>query len=104
MMLAGYTKPQTWSISQDLIDLVRECWSASRNLLALGAAMRTGFGKFVLSAMFLGFAVGASPHPAVAADLGLTAGPGAVASCSEIVVFCESGQQYPRCPISGAGA
>ena len=71
-----------------------------RNLSALGAEIRTGFGKFILSAIFLGFAVGASPHPAAAADLGLTAGPGAVGSCSEIVFVCENGQQYPLCPIA----
>src|SRR5260370_42284933 len=98
MMLAGYSKTQSWSISQDLIDLVRDFWSASRNLLALGAAMRARFGKFVLSAIFLGFAVGASPHPAAAADLGLmTSGGG---GCSEIVFVCENEQQYPLCPIA----
>jgi hypothetical protein len=61
--------------------------------------MRARFGKFVLSAIFLGFAVGASPHPAAAADLGLmTSGP--VGGCSEIVFVCENGQQYPLCPIA----
>jgi hypothetical protein len=63
--------------------------------------MRAGFGKFVISAIFLGFAVGASPHPVAAADLGLmTSGPGAIGSCSEIVFVCENGQQYPLCPIA----
>jgi len=62
--------------------------------------MRTGFGKFVISAIFLGFTVGASSHQAVAADLGLMTGPGAVGSCSEIVFVCENGQQYPLCPIA----
>jgi hypothetical protein len=61
--------------------------------------MRAGFGKFVLSAIFLGFAAIAGPHPAAAADLGLmTSGP--VGSCSEIVFVCENGQQYPLCPIA----
>ena len=61
--------------------------------------MRAGFGKFLLSAIFLGFAVGASPLPAAAADLGLmTSGP--IGSCSEIVFICENGQQYPLCPIA----
>jgi hypothetical protein len=60
--------------------------------------MRAGFGKFVTSAIFLAFALGASPHRAVAADLGLMAGPGG--SCSEIVFVCENGQQYPLCPIA----
>ena len=61
--------------------------------------MRAGFGKFVISAIFLGFAVGVSPHPAAAADLGLmTSGP--IGSCSEIVFVCENGQQYPLCPIA----
>jgi len=62
--------------------------------------MRAGLGKFVISAIFLGFAVGASPHPVAAADLGLMAGPGAIGSCSEIVFVCENGQQYPLCPIA----
>ena len=61
--------------------------------------MRTRLSKFVLSAVFLVFAVGASPHPAAAADLGLmTSGP--VGGCSEIVFVCENGQQYPLCPIA----
>jgi len=61
--------------------------------------MRAGLGKFVISAIFLVFAVGASSHPVAAADLGLmTSGP--VGSCSEIVFVCENGQQYPLCPIA----
>jgi hypothetical protein len=61
--------------------------------------MRAGLGKFILSAIFLAFAVGASPQPAAAADLGLmTSGP--VGGCSEIVFVCENGQQYPLCPIA----
>src|SRR5258708_24529318 len=61
--------------------------------------MRARFGKFVLSAIFLGFAVGPRPHRAAAADLGLmTSGP--VGGCSEIVLVCENGQQYPLCPIA----
>ena len=60
--------------------------------------MRAGFGKFFLFAIFLGFAVGASPHPVAAADLGLTtSGAG---GCSEIVFVCENGQSYPLCPIA----
>src|SRR5258708_1735447 len=62
--------------------------------------MRAGFGKFIVSAIFLGFAVGASPQPAAAADLGLMTGPAAIGSCSEIVFVCENGQQYPLCPIA----
>ncbi len=61
--------------------------------------MRARFGKFLLSAIFLGLAVGASPRPAAAADLGLmTSGP--IGGCSEIVFVCENGQQYPLCPIA----
>ncbi len=61
--------------------------------------MRAGFGKFLLSAILLGLAVGANPHPAAAADMGLmTSGP--IGSCSEIVFVCENGQQYPLCPIA----
>jgi hypothetical protein len=62
--------------------------------------MRVRFGRFVISAIFLGFAVGASPQPVAAADLGLMTGPGAVGGCSEIVFVCENGQQYPLCPIA----
>jgi hypothetical protein len=63
--------------------------------------MRNRFSKFVLSAIFLVFAIGANPHPAAAADLGLmTSGPGAIGSCSEIVFVCENGQHYPLCPIA----
>ena len=61
--------------------------------------MRAGFGKFLLSAIFLSFAVGANLHPAAAADMGLmTSGP--IGGCSEIVFVCENGQQYPLCPIA----
>ena len=61
--------------------------------------MRAGLGKFIISAIFLGFAVGASPHPVAAADLGLMSS-GPIGSCSEIVFVCENGQQYPLCPIA----
>ena len=61
--------------------------------------MRSGIGKFLVSAIFLGLAVGTSTRPAAAADLGLmTSGP--VGGCSEIVFVCENGQQYPLCPIA----
>jgi hypothetical protein len=61
--------------------------------------MRSGIGKFLVSAIFLGLAVGTSPRPAAAADLGLmTSGP--IGGCSEIVFICENGQQYPLCPIA----
>jgi hypothetical protein len=63
--------------------------------------MRAGFYKFVATAIFLGFAVGANSHSAGAADLGLmTSGPGAIGSCSEIVFTCENGRAYPLCPIA----
>jgi hypothetical protein len=61
--------------------------------------MRAGFGKVLLSAIFLGLAVGASPQPAAAADLGLMSS-GPIGGCSEIVFVCENGQQYPLCPIA----
>jgi hypothetical protein len=61
--------------------------------------MRSGFGKFLISAIFLGFAVSASPYRSAAADLGLMAS-GPIGSCSEIVFVCENGQQYPLCPIA----
>src|SRR5260221_14463512 len=63
--------------------------------------MRAGFYKLVATAIFLAFAVGANPHSAAAADLGImTSGPSAVGSCSEIVFTCENGRQYPLCPIA----
>jgi len=38
---------------------------------------------------------------AQAADLGLVMSPGAnLASCSEIVLTCENGREYPICPIA----
>ena len=61
--------------------------------------MRSGIGKFLVSAIFLGLAVDTSTRPAAAADLGLmTSGP--IGGCSEIVFVCENGQQYPLCPIA----
>jgi hypothetical protein len=66
----------------------------------LGAAMQTGFGKFILVAAALGLTLGAGSFPAAAADLGLMASPGAVGSCSELVFTCENGRQYPLCPIA----
>jgi hypothetical protein len=63
--------------------------------------MRIGFGKFVTTAIFLGLAVSANPHPVAAADLGLmSSGPSAVGRCSEIVFSCENGREYPLCPIA----
>jgi hypothetical protein len=63
--------------------------------------MRAALGKFVLIATSLGFTAWASAYPAGAADLGLmTAGPGSVGNCSEIVFTCENGRQYPLCPIA----
>jgi hypothetical protein len=60
--------------------------------------MRAGFGKFIATAIFLGFA--ASVDPATAADLGLMTSPTAVGRCSDIVFVCENGHQYPLCPIA----
>jgi len=62
--------------------------------------MHAGFGKFVLIAATLGFALGASASPVAAADLGLMASPSAVGSCSELVFSCENGREYPLCPIA----
>jgi hypothetical protein len=67
----------------------------------MGAAMGAGFGKFITTAIFVSFAMSATPHAAAAADLGLmTSGPSAVGSCSEIVFTCENGREYPMCPIA----
>ena len=63
--------------------------------------MGAGFGKFITTAVFVGFALSANPRAAAAADLGLmTTGPSAVGSCSEIVFTCENGREYPLCPIA----
>jgi hypothetical protein len=64
----------------------------------MGAAMSAGFGKFITTAFFVGFAMSATPHPAAAADLGLMSS--GVGGCSEIVFTCENGQSYPLCPIA----
>ncbi|MBX9819767.1 hypothetical protein [Afipia birgiae] len=46
-------------------------------------------------------ALGFSAWSAKSADLGLKVSPGAgVGSCSEIVLVCENGRQYPICPIA----
>lgn len=46
-------------------------------------------------------ALGFSTLGARSADLGLMVSPGAgVGSCSEIVLVCENGRQYPICPIA----
>jgi hypothetical protein len=43
----------------------------------------------------------ANQVPAQAADLGIIPPHGAVlGSCSEIVLSCENGRQYPMCPIA----
>lgn len=63
--------------------------------------MRTAFYSYISTALLVGFAVGASPQSAAAADLGImTSGPSAVGSCSEIVFTCENGRTYPLCPIA----
>src|SRR5258706_148223 len=65
--------------------------------------MGAGFGKFITTAIFVGFAMTA--NPAAAADLGLmTSGPSALGSCSEIVFTCENGRAYPLCPIAVSAA
>ena len=61
--------------------------------------MGAGFGKFITTAIFVGFALSANPHAAAAADLGLMSS-GPVGGCSEIVFTCENGQSYPLCPIA----
>jgi|SRR5437879_2998241 len=63
--------------------------------------MRAAFYSFISTVLFAGIAVGASPHSAAAADLGImTSGPSAIGSCSEIVFTCENGRTYPLCPIA----
>src|SRR2546429_5486130 len=61
--------------------------------------MRSGIGKFLVSAIFLGLAVGTSTRPAAAADLGLmTSGP--IGGFSGIFFICENGPQNPLFPIA----
>ena len=56
-------------------------------------------GKILITAIFFSSAI-VSLRPAAAADLALKASPGAVGGCSDIVVACENGRQYPLCPIA----
>jgi hypothetical protein len=64
----------------------------------LGAVMGAGFGRFLATVIFVGFAM--SANSAGAADLGLmTSGP-AAGRCSEIVFTCDNGREYPLCPIA----
>lgn len=59
------------------------------------------FGAFAVSALASALAFAAIPTAAGAADLGLKLNPGTImGSCSEIVLTCENGRQYPLCPIS----
>jgi hypothetical protein len=60
--------------------------------------MRSQFGRLITTSIFLTFATVASP--VAAADLGLIASPAAVGSCSELIVTCENGREYPLCPIA----
>ena len=65
----------------------------------LGAVMNVGFGRFLATAIFVGFAI--SANSAVAADLGLTtSSPDVAGRCSEIVFTCDNGREYPLCPIA----
>lgn len=60
--------------------------------------MRAVSKNLFAAVLLLGFACDATTESASAADLGiLTSGRG---GCSEIVLTCENGRQYPLCPIA----
>lgn len=100
MMPLGNTRHSLRFVGADLFDLWDDfCCAAC--ISSLGAAMRDRFRKFFTAAIFFGFGIGVTLHPAAAADLGLmTSGPSAVGNCAEIVFTCENGRAYPLCPIA----
>lgn len=63
--------------------------------------MRAKLPGFVKTVAAVSIAFGLSILNAGAADLGLVVSPRAVlGSCSEIVLTCENGREYPICPIA----
>jgi hypothetical protein len=68
--------------------------------LILGAAMRAKFLSVFKVIFVLGAVMGSSTLGARAADLGLMLSPAAKGTCSDIVLTCENGREYPICPIA----
>lgn len=67
----------------------------------LGAAMRAKFLNLFKAVAVAGAAFGSGLLDARAADLGLMLSPGTtLGACSEIVLTCENGREYPVCPIA----
>lgn len=63
--------------------------------------MRAKFFSFSKALAVCGIALGCGALNAKAADLGLMMSPGTtLGSCSEIVLTCENGREYPICPIA----
>lgn len=63
--------------------------------------MRAKFSNVFKTIAVAGVLFGSSAPNLNAADLGLMVSPGHVpGSCSEIVLTCENGREYPICPIA----
>lgn len=63
--------------------------------------MRAKFSNLYKAVAVGGLVFGSSATNLNAADLGLMLSPGHVSgSCSEIVLSCENGREYPICPIA----
>jgi hypothetical protein len=71
----------------------------------LGAAVRAKLFNIFKTVTVAGTLFGSSVSNLSAADLGLMVSPGHVpGSCSEIVLTCENGREYPICPIAVSAA
>jgi hypothetical protein len=67
----------------------------------LGATVRAKFANLFKTVAVAGLVFASSAPNLSAADLGLMVSPGHVpGSCSEIVLSCENGREYPICPIA----
>lgn len=63
--------------------------------------MRAKLSNLFKTIAVAGLVLGATASNLSAADLGLMVAPGHVpGSCSEIVLTCENGREYPICPIA----
>jgi hypothetical protein len=63
--------------------------------------MRAKFSSVFKASAISAAMLAVSTFSAGAADMGLTVSPGASArGCSEIVLTCENGREYPICPIA----
>lgn len=62
--------------------------------------MRAGLFNVIKTTAVLSLALSSGVLSARAADLGLMVPQGSVGGCSEIVLTCENGRDYPICPIA----